>query len=93
MHLEIRQVCPDLVLWNLGVVDSNVGSLASESFRQINSRTSSCITSILLESETQQRNPLASDGVEQVLDDFLTEPSLLVIVHIRDRTPVSSYFG
>lgn len=36
---------------------------------------------------------LASDGVEQGVNDSLREPALLVLVHLNDLAPVSSDLG
>lgn len=42
------------------------------------------VSRILLERETQQRDVLVADGVEETANDATAEPLLLVVVH-RDN--------
>ncbi len=44
--------------------------------------------SYLFEGETEHRNLLVSDGVEQRLNDLPREPRFLVIVHLDHALPV-----
>lgn len=42
---------------------------------------------------TKTRSDLASDRVEEGINDFLSEPSFLVFIHINDLLPVRSNLG
>lgn len=89
----VGQVEHDRRLSDFRVVNADVCSLSSEVVDQGDGSGFTGVSSVLLESETENGNSLTSDGVEHGVNDLLGESILLVLVHLDNGVPVLGYSG
>lgn len=89
----LREIHVDLLMLDLGVIDSDTSVFLDKVLDQGDSSRLTGVTSILLESKTKHSNLFVGDGVEQGGDNLANETLLLVLVHDHDLLPVSSDLG
>lgn len=77
---------------HLGVIYVQGGPFIQERLGHVNGWTLPGVAGVLFECETQNRDLLATDGVEQRLDNFSGESGLLILVHVNDLLPVCRHF-
>lgn len=89
----VGEVEPHLLLGDLGVVEGDAGLLGEEVVGDRDGGGLAGVTGVLLEGPSEDGDLLASDGVEEGLDDLAREAVLLVLVHLDDGTPVFGDLG
>jgi hypothetical protein len=92
-NTRFTQVHVNLLVVNLGVIDSNTSVLLDEVLDQSDGSSFTGITCVLLESKSKDSNFLVRDGVEQGGNDVANESLLLVLVHNNNLVPVSGNLG
>jgi hypothetical protein len=93
VELVHGQVPLDLVLRHLGVVDADLGLITQQALADIDGRGLPGVAGVLLESEAEDGDLLAGDGVEHGRHDAVHEPALLVVVDLDHLLPVVGHLG
>mmetsp|Transcript_24272 Transcript_24272/g.47395 ORF Transcript_24272/g.47395 Transcript_24272/m.47395 type:complete len:431 (-) Transcript_24272:11-1303(-) len=86
--LVVVEVELNLFLFNLRVVDGDLGALSKKVLGDVHGGGLTSISSILFEGESKEGDLLTRDGVEHGLDHLPGEAVLLVVVDLDNLVPV-----